>query len=130
MDDNVKRTWKDKAYILRPVFDPDSKTGVFRVVAISGIAVGLRSDHHKLQVGVILPTIWPANFDWIAIADQRLDTLLECACSQFGQCPSHQMLAQQWATVDLSRNVIVPDTVPEILHGIVVPKRSPIILPT
>lgn len=124
----MNRTWTERAYCLFPIFDPrdnhPDKTRL-RLMGMGGKAVGLRSDGIKLTAAVILPNIWPVGFDWIRLANERLDTLLddECHCSQFAQCPKHQLLAQQWAATDLGNNAIVPEMVPDILQGIVTPKK-------
>lgn len=123
----MNRTWKERAYCTMPLFHPE-RPGM--LVGMCGKAVGMRSDGQRLTAVVILPPIWPVHFDWVRLANERLDTLLpeDCHCSSLGQCPVHKLLAQQWATTDMTRNVIVPETVPEILQGIVTPKKSKIIL--
>jgi hypothetical protein len=123
------RTWKQRAYCTMPLYHPQ-QPGI--LIGMCGKAVGIRSDNQRLVCVVILPTIWPEKFDWVQLANQRLDTLLieDCHCSQFSQCPHHQLLAQQWAALDLSRSAIVPEMVPEILQGIVTPRAKKAIILT
>jgi hypothetical protein len=105
--------WVEIAYFLQMAMNP--KTGQFG--GVQGNCIGQRSDTKRILGIVILPiAVWPEGFDWQKLARERLETFLDCHCSQFGPCEFHALKTMEWATLDITRANVAPHDLPKVLR--------------
>jgi len=70
---------------------------------ILGRAVGLRSDDCFFCADWVFPPRWHDGLDWPKEARKRLNTFLNCDCTNAGPCAEHKFNLPQWMRADGER---------------------------
>lgn len=112
LDPNEKLKWVEVGYTLSPKINRGGN-----IVAVAGLVAGMRSDAVRFHAMYDMPWLYPANFDWTVQAKKRLDSFLDCACSQLtGMCAFHKGLIPEWGKQDELRNNIKKEEIPMVLR--------------
>ena len=84
---------------------------------IMGRALGLRSDDSFFCADWVLPPRWHDGIDWPKEARKRLDTFLNCECTNHGPCVEHQFNIPQWMRADGERlNLLAREPLSEAIE--------------
>lgn len=87
---------------------------------VIGRAVGLRQDGQCFAADWIFPPVWKAGTNWESKASERLDTFLDCSCSDAAPCGVHQLYLKQWLDADAQRlNLIASAPIPKALEAFI-----------
>jgi len=92
------RKWESVAYQITVQPHPDGST------LFGGQVVGLANDENLFTAVYIFGMRWEAGFDWTVDARRRLDSFLQCACTNTVKCSYHRRMAPHgWLKEDFDR---------------------------
>lgn len=101
-------------------------------IMVLGRAIGLRSDDCLFCADWVFPPRWHTGIDWPKEARKRLDTFLNCDCTNNGPCVEHQFNIPQWMRADGERlNLLGREPLSEVMEVMqkVEMARRPTIVP-
>lgn len=91
-----KNTWSDVAFMI-------AFMNVNGQQVISGRCLGLRSDNRTFVADYLFSPVWERGLDWTAIAEERLNTFLNCGCQDGTACEMHQKTCEAWLIEGVQR---------------------------
>jgi hypothetical protein len=92
----AKTTWRDVAFMI-------AFMNVNGQQVISGRCLGLRSDGRTFVADYLFSPVWERGLDWTAIAEDRLNTFLDCGCLDGTACEMHQKTCEAWLIEGVQR---------------------------
>lgn len=91
-----KASWNDVAFMI-------AFMNVNGQQVISGRCLGLRSDNRTFVADYLFSPVWERGLDWTAIAEERLNTFLDCGCQDGTACEMHQKTCEAWLIEGVQR---------------------------